>query len=446
MAKARHEIRDAVHDFIWVSSSERKLIDSRPFQRLRHIHQLSLSYLVYPGATHRRFEHSLGVLEVASRIFDVVTRRENLSPEVAELFVDELEPPRRDYWRQVLRAAALCHDVGHLPFSHAAEGELLEGDLEHEDLTISLVKSEKMRALWKEMKLQPEDVVKVAVGKEHAPELNFSTWEEVLSEMIVHDAFGADRIDYLLRDSHHAGVAYGKFDHYRLIDTLRILPPAPSGGSGTPCDDENAEDKRSREPQLGVEKGGLRTAEALLLARFFMYSQVYFHAIRRIYDHHLVEFLAEWLPEGVFPSDVEKHLQMTDARVIEGLWQAAHDSSREGHRPANRIVARDHMRVVHEVEPETAREHPEGVEMLTDALAEEFGDERVWGDQYSTSADEMDFPVVDERTGDVFSAISLSEPLQNVPPVRTDRIYADQAIQDEAHTWIRENRSRILTN
>lgn len=446
MAKTRHEIRDAVHDFIRVSSPERKLIDSRPLQRLRHIHQLSLAYLVYPGATHRRFEHSLGVLEVASRIFDVVTRRENLSAEVADLFVDELEPSRLDYWRRVLRAAALCHDVGHLPFSHAAEDELLEGNLEHEDLTVALVKSEEMRNLWKEMKLQPEDVVKVAVGKENAREMNFSTWEEILSEMIVHDAFGADRIDYLLRDSHHAGVAYGKFDHYRLIDTLRILPPPPSGRSGAQHDDETEDSKRSREPQLGVEKGGLRTAEALLLARFFMYSQVYFHAIRRIYDHHLVEFLAEWLPEGVFPSDVEKHLQMTDSCVNEAIWQAARDSSRDGHRPANRIVARDHMRVVHEVEPKTAQDNPDAVEILTDALAQEIGEERVWGDQYSKSADEMDFPVVNERTGDVSSAVSLSEPLQNVPPVRTDRIYADQAIQDEAHIWIRENRSRILAN
>ncbi len=88
-----------------------------------------------------------------------------------------------------------------------------------------------------------------------------------------------DRVDYLLRDSHHAGVAYGKFDHYRLIDTLRILPPAQSN-----------ENEGFQEPALGVEEGGIQSAEALMLARYFMYSQVYFHPVRRIYDIHTEGF------------------------------------------------------------------------------------------------------------------------------------------------------------
>lgn len=72
--KEYHEIRDPLHVFIRLDSDERKVLDSYPFQRLRYIHQLALSYLVYPGATHRRFEHSLGVMELAGRVFDVVTR------------------------------------------------------------------------------------------------------------------------------------------------------------------------------------------------------------------------------------------------------------------------------------------------------------------------------------------------------------------------------------
>src|SRR6516165_6619056 len=125
-------------------------------------------------------------------------------------------------------------------------------------------------------------------------------WQAILSEIIVGDAFGVDRMDYLLRDSHHAGVAYGKFDHFRLIDTLRILP--------------SGEDD-SRQPTLGVEEGGLHSAEALLLARYYMYSQVYFHPIRRIYDIHLQDFLTAWLPGGKFPTDIESHLRMTDNEV-----------------------------------------------------------------------------------------------------------------------------------
>jgi HD superfamily phosphohydrolase len=84
-------IRDPIHTFISVRTDERKVIDSRPFQRLRHIHQLALSYLVYPGATHERFEHSLGVMDFASRIFDIVTAPENVHHDsVRDIIPDEL--------------------------------------------------------------------------------------------------------------------------------------------------------------------------------------------------------------------------------------------------------------------------------------------------------------------------------------------------------------------
>lgn len=83
MSKHDHEIRDPIHGFIRVNSQERKVLDSRPFQRLRHIHQLAMTYLVYPGATHRRFEHSLGVMELAGRVFDVITNQANADNEAA---------------------------------------------------------------------------------------------------------------------------------------------------------------------------------------------------------------------------------------------------------------------------------------------------------------------------------------------------------------------------
>ena len=288
MAKTHHEIRDPIHVFVRLDSDERKVLDSRPFQRLRHIHQLALTYLVYPGATHRRFEHSLGVMELAGRVFDVVTERENLSDEIVKVIPDITRSDSLFYWRKVLRMAALCHDMGHLPFSHAAEKELLPKNWSHETLTVKLILSDEMNEIWKNMTppLRAEDIAKISVGPkyrdhENNEPMNFSNWEAILSEIIVGDAFGVDRMDYLLRDSFHTGVAYGKFDHYRLVDTLRILPSY----------------EETSEPSLGVEEGGLETAEALLLARYFMYSQVYFHPIRRIYDIHLKEFLgrvAEW--------------------------------------------------------------------------------------------------------------------------------------------------------
>jgi hypothetical protein len=124
VSERHHEVRDAVHVFIHYGEAERMVIDSQPFQRLRDVHQLALSYLVYPGASHKRFEHSLGVMEVAGRIFDVVTRPDKVNDAVRDV-LPEFEGGEHQYWRRVLRMAALCHDTGHLPFSHAAEDALL---------------------------------------------------------------------------------------------------------------------------------------------------------------------------------------------------------------------------------------------------------------------------------------------------------------------------------
>ena len=152
MAKHIHEIRDPIHTFVRLDSNEREVLDSRPFQRLRHIHQLALTYLVYPGATHRRFEHSLGVMELASRVFDVVTDRANVTDKIRNRLHELDQPDKLTYWRRVLRMAALCHDVGHLPFSHAAEGELLPEGWDHERMTKEIINGDEMKAIWNSMK------------------------------------------------------------------------------------------------------------------------------------------------------------------------------------------------------------------------------------------------------------------------------------------------------
>src|SRR5690242_13996495 len=110
MANKTHEIRDPIHVFIRLDSHERRVLNSQPFQRLRDVHQLALTYLIYPGATHRRFEHSLGVMELAGRIYDVVTHPENVHDLIRPLMPDA---PMLSYWRRVVRMAALCHDIGH---------------------------------------------------------------------------------------------------------------------------------------------------------------------------------------------------------------------------------------------------------------------------------------------------------------------------------------------
>lgn len=199
--KHTHEFRDPIHTFISVRTDERNVMNSRPFQRLRHIHQLALTYLVYPGATHKQFEHSLGVMELASRIYDIVTAAENVHHDsVRDIIPDEQS---RSYWKSVLRMAALCHDLGHLPFSHAAEKELLPEGYDHERLTKDIIYDPEMQEIWSSMTppLRADDIVKLAVGPKHAEPLELSTWESILAEIIIGDAFGADRMDYLLRDS-----------------------------------------------------------------------------------------------------------------------------------------------------------------------------------------------------------------------------------------------------
>ena len=111
--KNNHVVRDPIHKFVSYTNEEKVVIDSPQFQRLRDIHQLAMTYLIYPGASHKRFEHSLGVMELATNIFDVVMDDDNLTKRSREVFKEQLQ--NKQYWRQTLRMAALCHDVGHLP-------------------------------------------------------------------------------------------------------------------------------------------------------------------------------------------------------------------------------------------------------------------------------------------------------------------------------------------
>src|SRR6266851_5805020 len=160
MAKVRNEVRDGLYGFIEFDTLEKELIDSAPFQRLRGIHQLAMCFQVYPGATHKRFEHSLGVMEAATRIFDEVFER-RLSDEVFRRIEEELVPDRKAYWKRVLRLAALLHDVGHLPFSHGAEDALLPNGWNHERLSAEIIRKSEIGDLLRNARpiIDPEDVV-----------------------------------------------------------------------------------------------------------------------------------------------------------------------------------------------------------------------------------------------------------------------------------------------
>lgn len=434
MPKNVHEIRDPIHTFVRLDNHEREVLNSRPFQRLRHIHQLALTYLVYPGATHKRFEHSLGVMELAGRVFDVVTNPDNVSDDIKRLLPELGNDDERRWWRRVLRMAALCHDIGHLPFSHAAEKDLLPVGWDHETLTRKIIDSEEMRSIWDQMRppLVADDVVRLAIGPKKADDLEFSNWQTILSEIIVGDAFGVDRMDYLLRDSHHSGVAYGRFDHYRLIDTLRLLPTSPSGP-----------DEKSEECALGVEEGGIQSAEALMWARYFMYSQVYLHPIRRIYDIHLKDFLQKWLSGGGFSVELSDHMQMTDNEVTAALLSAAFDESLAGHVDARRIIRREHFKRLYERNPAHVQVNPEAGAAIFAALEDRFGTELFRHDRYTQRSGAPDFPVR-LHDGQVVSSLSLSETLKHVPIVSVDNVFADRAVFEDAEKWLDKHRAEVV--
>lgn len=431
MVKTLHEFRDPVHTFIKVDTEERKVIDSRPVQRLRHIHQLATSYLVYPGATHRRFEHSLGVMELAGRVYDRITSREDADDFVREAFPEIADENKLRYWRRVIRLAGLCHDIGHLPFSHAAEKELLPDGWSHERISRELIFNELSDTLSSMIPpVRPEHVAKLAVGPKHAHDLEFSLWETMLSEVIVGDAFGVDRMDYLLRDSHHAGVVYGRFDHNRLIDSLRILPSAESGEPGV------------GEPQLGVDIGGLFSAEALLLARYFMYSQVYFHRVRMVYDIHLIDFLRQWLEGGQFSTDLDRHLALTDNEVIAAIRKASLDGS-SGSDPAKRLDERSHFRDFYSRDLDDASQFVAAAEAVFEAAQQEFGTESVRFAGKVDQGGQVEFPVVTEG-GKVQSSLALSETLRKLPVIAIEYVYIVPEKEQEARRWLSERKSKII--
>ncbi len=425
-------VRDPIHHWIGFTSEERKVINSAPVQRLRQIHQLAMTSLVYPGATHTRFEHSLGVMHVASQIYNNVVDPEHVDARVRNILEAIHDEDKLRHWELILRMAALCHDIGHLPFSHAAETELLPTGWTHERITYELIMSPEMAVVWDDLDpyLRPDLIAKLALGAKQLQKIQsdavFSDWEAILSEIIVGDAFGADRLDYLLRDSYHAGVAYGTYDHFRLIDTLRILPPAPAG---------EGDEQQSAEPALGIQYGGMQAAESMMLARSFMFSQVYFHQARIIYDRHLQDFLSAWLPSGRFSVGVKAFLEVTDNEVMTALLEAARDASKPGHRAACAILQRSHFRVGYRRDPSRLSLEEPGLRVYEAAKAE-FGDAFVRYGKRVLKPPSVDYPVLLPDNG-LASASSLS--VVKVAPQTYEYVYVDPEKRGAFKEWLDKN-------
>jgi len=457
MRKQHHEIRDPIHDFIRFDTQERRVVDSRPFQRLRHIHQLGTTHFVYPAANHTRFEHSLGTMALATRVYDTITSPASLTDEIRDRLsaIDGGDAQR--YWRRVLRMAALCHDLGHLPFSHAAERELLPEGVNHELLTDAFIRSDEMRAIWEAMEppLAPAHISRLALGykkyRDRYPLEELNPWETLLAEIITGNAFGVDRMDYLLRDAHHLGVAYGRFDVHRLVDCIRILPPAPAGhpaGTTEPAADgasdaDQGAQEQSSELQLGIDEGGLQCAEGLLVARHFMFSQVYFHHVRRIYDLHLKEFILDARGGQGYPAEPDELLRLTDNEVMAQMLAACHDQGAAGHDAARSILQRQHFRRVYSPSPADRGLCLDCGDRVADALRERLGDDKIRRDYGKPTGGSEEF-AVQLASGEVASSISLSQIIDQMPAVWPDYVFVEPGLAEKARSFIRENRDTIL--
>ena len=372
----KYEIRCPVHGFIALNDWEREIIEQPAFQRLRRIRQLAWTDQVYPGAVHNRFEHSLGVMHTASLLYDAIVRNSK------DLLRAELGYEDNGFGRnrQLIRLAALLHDVGHSPFSHASE-ELFPdqdggGKYVHEQYSAAIVRGP-LKDVIESHKLnegnhgfRADDIASLLEGSTAAGHQIF--WRDLITGQM-----DADRMDYLLRDSHHTGVHYGRFDLHRLINTVAAIP----GTEGRP-------------PRIGIDKGGWHAAEALVLARYFMFTQVYFHKTRVAFDAHLRGAMQQLLPNGHFPkptaAELGDFLRWDDWRVL-GLLAAG-----EGGDDGKRLSSRHHFRLVFETSEVQTDKDPARLAKVKEALGDLLAAEMPAGKSWY-KMDTTDIPVYDRQ-------------------------------------------------
>ena len=430
-----YEIRDPVHGFITLNEWELDIVNHRFFQRLRRIRQLGLTDMVYPGAMHTRFEHSLGVMHVATRMFDQIRRRRQDFLE-SELHYNEDGLGRV---RALIRLSSLLHDVGHAPFSHAGEGLMATNPttgkpFKHEHYSASTV----VRLMKDVIEGHPVNIRNYGIkAQEIADFLNRepSLGPSLLWCDVVSGQLDADRADYLLRDSHHIGVAYGHYDLDRLISTLTVTY------------DETGS------PVIAVEEGGEHAAEGLIIARYMMFTQVYFHHTRRAYDHHCGKAVKailrehqkddgladrESFPPQTTQENLQSYLKWDDWRVLGLIAQG------EGGGEGQALLTRRHHRRVFQTAETPTEEEIQLAQRIQSVLGARIGfvdlAESSW-----YKFDSADIPLLlrpGQGDEELTTLSTRSSVVKGLKPIERRRIYVPLDSRNESRSIVSEIRKK----
>jgi HD superfamily phosphohydrolase len=272
MKKKHLDIIDPIHDFIRAYSTEITIIDNPIFQRLRRIRQLSGAHLVYPGAQHTRFEHSLGVMHIAGQAGQVLQEKGIINS-------NDIKN---------IRLAALLHDIGHGPFAHIFE-EVLQRKKKasHEEIGRDLILKTEIGDVISKSGFDKKLITKLAFG-----DSKFQFMNEIIS-----GALSADMMDYLLRDGYFTGAEHAKIDHKRITQSLDVY-----------------------QKKLALEKSALYSFESMMHSRYQMFKAVYFHKTVRAAEVMLLESIRLAYDELGFSNlSWNDYVCLTDDYVLEKL-------------------------------------------------------------------------------------------------------------------------------
>ncbi len=329
-------ILDPVHKHITFSDAESRVLDSLIFQRLRYIRQLGFSEFAFPGAVHNRFLHSLGVSHLAGRAFD-------------SLFSDGkiLNSQKRKQFRQLLRIAALLHDVGHGPLSHISEAAMpllsalpiqafkkesvaSEKKATHEHYTIKFILESDLADMIRSMDVDPLCVASLIDDRVSLPDKNFFISDGLdfrpLLKQIISSDLDVDRMDYLRRDSYFCGTNYGLCDHEWILNNLELYI-------------------QKEKVFLAIGPRALYSVENFLLGRRHMGLVVYFHNKMVAMDAMLCRYFSSPDCDFHIPISLDEYIFCTDDTLFENLRGAS-----KSNEWARRIIEKKPYERVYEIQ------------------------------------------------------------------------------------------------